>query len=212
MIQAGPVEVMTIDGYRQTMETHFWGPLYAILEVLPGMRRRGEGRIVNIASIGGKISVPHLLSYSASKFTLVGLSEGLRAELAKDGIVGDHRLPGTDAHRQSAQCRLQGTAPGRTRLVQHQRRAAGRVDERRARRPTDHRRLPTGRRRDRAFASGQCRREDSGSRAWVSVARAGLDQPIVAAGRRHWQPVGQRSRQPVGLVAVVADGAQRAGP
>jgi short-subunit dehydrogenase len=50
------------------------------------MRQRGDGRIANIASIGGKISVPHLLPYSASKFALVGLSEGLRAELAKDGI------------------------------------------------------------------------------------------------------------------------------
>ena len=94
MIQAGPMEVMTIDDYRQTMETHFWGPLYVILEVLPGMRRRGEGRIVNIASIGGKISVPHLLPYSASKFALVGLSEGLRAELSKDGIVVTTVCPG----------------------------------------------------------------------------------------------------------------------
>lgn len=94
IIQAGPMEVMTIDDYRQTMETHFWGPLYTILEVLPSMRRRGEGRIVNIASIGGKISVPHLLPYSASKFALVGLSEGLRAELAKDGIVVTTVCPG----------------------------------------------------------------------------------------------------------------------
>ena len=58
------------------------------------MRRRGEGRIVNIASIGGKISVPHLLPYSASKFALVGLSEGLRAELSKDGIVVTTVCPG----------------------------------------------------------------------------------------------------------------------
>jgi short-subunit dehydrogenase len=52
------------------------------------------GRIVNIASIGGKISVPHLLPYSASKFALVGLSEGLRAELAKDGILVTTICPG----------------------------------------------------------------------------------------------------------------------
>ena len=87
IISVGPVETMEIEDFQQAMATNFWGPLYAILAVLPGMRRRGEGRIANIASIGGKISVPHLVPYSASKFALVGLSEGLlRAELAKNGI------------------------------------------------------------------------------------------------------------------------------
>ena len=46
------------------------------------MRRRGFGRIVNIASIGGRIAVPHLAPYSASKFALTGLSDAVRAELA----------------------------------------------------------------------------------------------------------------------------------
>jgi short-subunit dehydrogenase len=64
------------------MNTHFWGPLYTTFAVLPEMRRRGHGRIVNISSIGGKISIPHLVPYSASKFALVGLSEGLHSELA----------------------------------------------------------------------------------------------------------------------------------
>jgi short-subunit dehydrogenase len=94
IIQVGPIEVMTLDDYRQAMNAHFWGPLYAILAVLPGMRERREGRIVNISSIGGKISVPHLVPYSASKFALVGLSEGLRAELRKDGVVVTTVCPG----------------------------------------------------------------------------------------------------------------------
>lgn len=94
IIQSGPMEVMTLDDYRSAMDTHYWGPLYAILELLPSMRRRRSGHIVNIASIGGKISVPHLLPYSASKFALVGLSEGLRSELAKDGIVVTTVCPG----------------------------------------------------------------------------------------------------------------------
>ena len=76
------------------MRTHFWGPLYATLAVLPLMRARGAGRIVNIASIGGKISVPHLLPYSASKFALVGLSEGLRATLARENVVVTTVCPG----------------------------------------------------------------------------------------------------------------------
>jgi NAD(P)-dependent dehydrogenase (short-subunit alcohol dehydrogenase family) len=94
VIQVGPVEVMTLEDYEEAMRVHFWGPLFTSLAVLPQMRARREGRIVNITSIGGKISVPHLVPYSASKFALVGLSEGLRSELAKDGIAVTTVCPG----------------------------------------------------------------------------------------------------------------------
>ncbi|HEY9633875.1 MAG TPA: SDR family NAD(P)-dependent oxidoreductase [Coleofasciculaceae cyanobacterium] len=93
-IAVGPIEVMTPEDYEAAMKIHFWAPLYTTLAVLPEMRQRHEGRIVNISSIGGKISVPHLLPYSASKFALTGFSEGLRAELAKDGIVVTTICPG----------------------------------------------------------------------------------------------------------------------
>ncbi len=93
-IAVGPMDVMTVEDYEQAMRVHFWGPLYAVLAVLPEMKRRGTGRIVNVSSIGGKISVPHLLPYSASKFALVGLSEGLRAELREDGILVTTVCPG----------------------------------------------------------------------------------------------------------------------
>jgi short-subunit dehydrogenase len=94
VIEVGPLDVMTEADYEEAMRTHFWAPLHATLAVLPDMRRRGRGRIVNISSIGGKISVPHLLPYSASKFALVGFSEGLRAELLKDGIYVTTVCPG----------------------------------------------------------------------------------------------------------------------
>jgi NAD(P)-dependent dehydrogenase (short-subunit alcohol dehydrogenase family) len=94
IIQVGPIAEMTLDDFEQAIKTHFWAPLYTTFAVLPQMRQRGEGRIVNISSIGGKVSVPHLLPYSASKFALVGLSEGMRAELAKDGIVVTTICPG----------------------------------------------------------------------------------------------------------------------
>jgi short-subunit dehydrogenase len=58
------------------------------------MRARRQGRIVNISSIGGKISFPHLLPYNASKFALAGFSEGLRAELLKDNIFVTSVFPG----------------------------------------------------------------------------------------------------------------------
>jgi len=76
------------------MNVHFWAPLYTTLAILPHFRARGEGRIVNIASIGGKIAVPHLLPYSASKFALVGLSEGLANELKKENILVSTINPG----------------------------------------------------------------------------------------------------------------------
>jgi len=93
-IGVGPVETMTVADFQRSLAVNFWGPLYAALAVLPAMRRQGAGRIVNITSIGGKISVPHLLPYSASKFAFVGLSQGLRAELAKDSIVVTTVCPG----------------------------------------------------------------------------------------------------------------------
>lgn len=94
IISVGPLENQTDDDFERALATHFWGPWNMISAVLPEMRERGGGRIVNVASIGGKISVPHLLPYSASKFALVGLSLGLRAELAKDGIVVTTINPG----------------------------------------------------------------------------------------------------------------------
>jgi short-subunit dehydrogenase len=94
VIQVGPYETMTLDDFREAMAVHFWAPLLATSFVLPAMRRRRAGRIVNIASIGGRITVPHMLPYSASKFALVGLSRGLRNELAKDNIFVTTVCPG----------------------------------------------------------------------------------------------------------------------
>jgi NAD(P)-dependent dehydrogenase (short-subunit alcohol dehydrogenase family) len=94
VIQVGPLESMTLEDFEQAMAVHFWGPLYATLAVLPQMRARRDGRIVNVSSIGGKISVPHLVPYSASKFALAGLSDGLRAELAKDDVMVTSVFPG----------------------------------------------------------------------------------------------------------------------
>lgn len=96
IIEVGPVEHMTIEDFESAMRVHFWGPLYLTLAALPHLRRVRDrsARIVNISSIGGRVAVPHLLPYSASKFALTGLSNGLRAELAKDGIRVTTVLPG----------------------------------------------------------------------------------------------------------------------
>jgi NAD(P)-dependent dehydrogenase (short-subunit alcohol dehydrogenase family) len=86
VIQVGPIEHMQHEDFENAMATHFWGPLHMILELMPHMRRRGFGRIVNIGSIGGRVAVPHLAPYCASKFALTGLSDALRAEVARYGV------------------------------------------------------------------------------------------------------------------------------
>jgi NAD(P)-dependent dehydrogenase (short-subunit alcohol dehydrogenase family) len=86
VIQVGPLEHMTAEDFENAMATHFWGPLHLMFEIVPAMRRRGFGRIVNITSIGGRIAVPHLAPYCASKFALVGLSDAVRTELDQYGI------------------------------------------------------------------------------------------------------------------------------
>jgi len=94
ILQAGPIEHMTLDDYRDVMNINLWGALYATLAVIPHMRRQGAGRIVNITSVGGKVAIPHLVPYSMSKHAMVGLSDGMRAEFAKDGIVVTTVCPG----------------------------------------------------------------------------------------------------------------------
>jgi NAD(P)-dependent dehydrogenase (short-subunit alcohol dehydrogenase family) len=94
VIQVGPLDHMTEEDFENAMATHFWGPLHMILEIAPVMRHRRFGRIVNISSIGGKIAVPHLAPYCASKFALAGLSDSMRAEIAKDGISVTTVCPG----------------------------------------------------------------------------------------------------------------------
>ena len=86
VIEVGPAVTMSVADYEEAMATNFWGMLYPTLALLPEMRARRSGRIVNITSIGGKLGIPHLLPYSASKFAAVGFSQGLRAEVAADGI------------------------------------------------------------------------------------------------------------------------------
>jgi len=94
VIQVGPFANMTLQEYEEAMQTHFYAPLYIVLAVAPEMKRRKQGRIVNISSFGGKVSAPHLLPYCASKFALVGFSKGLRAELSKDGVWVTTICPG----------------------------------------------------------------------------------------------------------------------
>lgn len=94
VIVAGPLETQTIKDFEEAMDIMYWGTVYPTLEVLPQMRARKSGRIANITSLGGKVSVPLLLPYNSAKFAAVGFSEGLTAEVAKDGIRVTTVVPG----------------------------------------------------------------------------------------------------------------------
>jgi NAD(P)-dependent dehydrogenase (short-subunit alcohol dehydrogenase family) len=94
VIMVGPVDHMTVADFEEAMATHFWGPLHTMFAAIPHMRRNRGGRIVNISSIGGRIGVPHLAPYCASKFALTGVSMAMRAELARDNILVTTVCPG----------------------------------------------------------------------------------------------------------------------
>jgi short-subunit dehydrogenase len=94
VIGVGPLETQRVEDFEQALGIMFWGVVYPTLAVLPQMRARREGRIANVTSIGGKISVPYLLPYTTSKFAAVAFSEGIRAELAGSGISVTTVVPG----------------------------------------------------------------------------------------------------------------------
>jgi NAD(P)-dependent dehydrogenase (short-subunit alcohol dehydrogenase family) len=93
-IQVGPQESLSLEDYEKAMRTNFWASLYTMLNSIPHFKAQHGGRVVNITSIGGKVAVPHLSPYSASKFALMGLSEGLHAELKKHNIIVTTVVPG----------------------------------------------------------------------------------------------------------------------
>jgi len=101
IIQVGPQETLSESHFRDAMETMFWAPL-RISRAAIGPLERTRGSLVTITSIGGHLSVPHLLPYSCAKFAEVGLSEGLGAEVARRGVRTTTVVPGlmrTGSHK-----------------------------------------------------------------------------------------------------------------
>jgi len=94
IITVGPLEHATLADFEEAMAVHFWGPLHTIQAAVPYMKRQGGGRIANISSVGGKLGVPHLVPYCASKFALAGLSSAITPELAHDNIGVTTVCPG----------------------------------------------------------------------------------------------------------------------
>jgi NAD(P)-dependent dehydrogenase (short-subunit alcohol dehydrogenase family) len=94
VMQVGPLESVTWESLDELMRSNFWSAANTTMFALPYLRERaGSARLVNIVSIGGRVALPHMLGYSASKFALMGLSEGLRAELSRAGIKVTSVIP-----------------------------------------------------------------------------------------------------------------------
>ncbi len=115
IIEVGPIENQPLVAFQRAMDTNFFGALHTILAALPRILQQAKinGRkasIVNISSIGGKIPVPHLLPYVASKFALGGFSEGLHAELRHKGIRVTTVCPGLMRTGSSIQAQFTGQA------------------------------------------------------------------------------------------------------
>lgn len=83
---SGPAETFSLDDWHQAIDTNLWGYIHTIHAVLPHFVERGSGTIVNVGSVGGKVPLPYLAPYTASKFAITGLTEALHTELAPKGI------------------------------------------------------------------------------------------------------------------------------
>ena len=84
--QSGPVETVPLDRARRQFEVNFFGPARLTQLVLPGMRAQGWGKVVNISSMGGRLTFPGGGYYHATKYALEALSDALRFEVAGFGI------------------------------------------------------------------------------------------------------------------------------
>ena len=89
-----PLEAMAKEDFEEAMQVHFWAPYHVTMAALPYLKRNPESRIVNISSIGGRVAVPHMAPYCASKFALAGFSDALRTEVAGQGVRVTTVTPG----------------------------------------------------------------------------------------------------------------------
>ncbi len=94
VMTVGPASLQGVAEMERLMDVAFWGAVHATFEVLPAMRARGSGTIVNVTSIGGRVSTPHLIAYNAAKAAFLSFSEGLAAEERREGIHVLTVIPG----------------------------------------------------------------------------------------------------------------------
>jgi 3-oxoacyl-[acyl-carrier protein] reductase len=84
--KAAPIWEQTDDDWNRVLAINLTGPFFMCRAVMPHMRSRGYGRVVNIASIAGKEGNPNMVAYSASKAAIIGLTKAVAKEVATEGI------------------------------------------------------------------------------------------------------------------------------
>jgi len=89
------VESMIVEDFRAVLETNVFGVFYCCHEVIPVMKRRGGGYIINISSLAGANPHARMAAYNASKFGLNGFSEALMQEVRHDNIKVSYIMPGS---------------------------------------------------------------------------------------------------------------------
>jgi 2-dehydro-3-deoxy-L-rhamnonate dehydrogenase (NAD+) len=84
--KAAPIWEQTDDDWNRVLAINLTGPFFMCRAVMPHMRSRGYGRVVNIASIAGKEGNPNMVAYSSSKAAIIGLTKSVAKEVATEGI------------------------------------------------------------------------------------------------------------------------------
>lgn len=112
--QTGPIEEVPMDLVRREFETNVFGLMRLTQLVLPGMRRQGWGRIVNLSSVGGRLTFPGGGAYHASKYAVEAISDALRFEVRGFGIDVVVVEPGSIKTR-FGDTAIAGSDPGATR-------------------------------------------------------------------------------------------------
>lgn len=116
VILCAPLAKTRTEDFQTMMDVHFWGTLHMTRAALPYLRARRGARVINICSIGGKIAVPHLSAYTASKFAQAGLSSVMAQELRKEGVVVSTVYPGLMRTGSHVNARFRGDAAREFRL------------------------------------------------------------------------------------------------
>ncbi len=95
IIDVGPVDTVSLEIFRRTMDVNVVGPLLGMQAVVPSMRRAGGGAIVNISSVAGQVAIGGMTSYVTSKHAVSGLSKAASIDLGKYNIRVNSVHPGS---------------------------------------------------------------------------------------------------------------------
>jgi NAD(P)-dependent dehydrogenase (short-subunit alcohol dehydrogenase family) len=95
IVSTGPLDEVTDEVWQQLVDTNLTGAFHTLRAVVPVMRRQGYGRIVVTSSMGGRMGIPDLAAYNATKWGVIGMAKSVALEVAKEGITVNVICPTT---------------------------------------------------------------------------------------------------------------------